>query len=274
MLAAPAVAQSTAGTIAGRVTLEAGGDPVHGASIVVVGARRTAVSSEDGKFEIANVPPGSYEVLAQREHFTAARQTVTVVAGQTVTVNFTLSITGVHEEVTVTGMASGTATAFESFSSVTSLDSVELAKNRGATITEALANEPGIAVRSFGVGNARPIIRGFDGDRVLIMQDGVRTGDLSSQSGDHGVSIDPGGARAARGRQRPCDAALRQQRDWRRRQRHHATGRVSDVAVPGRARRSQSRHRERQRTGGRQRQRAVWTGCVDRLGGWRCAAHR
>jgi iron complex outermembrane receptor protein len=193
--ATPARAQQTAsaGTISGRVTLEAGGDPVHGASIVVVGARRTAVTGEDGKFEIAAVPPGTYELLAQREHFTAARQTVTVTAGQTATVSFVLSITGVHEEVTVTGMASGAATTFESFSSVTSLDSVELAKDRGATITDALANQPGIAVRSFGPGNARPIIRGFDGDRVLIMQDGVRTGDLSSQSGDHGVTIDPAG---------------------------------------------------------------------------------
>ena len=35
----------------------------------------------------------------------------------------------------------------------------------------------------------RPTIRGFDGDRVLIMQDGVRTGSLSSQSGDHGELI-------------------------------------------------------------------------------------
>ncbi|MSO50715.1 MAG: TonB-dependent receptor, partial [Acidobacteria bacterium] len=52
---------------------------------------------------------------------------------------------------------------------------------------------PGVAKRSFGPGSSRPVIRGFDGDRVLIMQDGVRTGDLSSQSGDHGVSIDPGG---------------------------------------------------------------------------------
>jgi iron complex outermembrane receptor protein len=96
-----------------------------------------------------------------------------------------------HEEVTVTATASGTATTFESFNAVTSLDSVELAKNRGATIADALATQPGIAARSFGAGSSRPIIRGFDGDRVLIMQDGVRTGDLSSQSGDHGVSIDP-----------------------------------------------------------------------------------
>jgi iron complex outermembrane recepter protein len=191
--AGPVVAQQPAGTITGRVTLEGTAEPVHGASIVVVGARRTAVSRDDGTFDIPNVPPGTYDVLAQREHFTSVRQVVTVTAGQTATTNFSLSITGVHEEVTVTGMASGTATTFESFSSVTSLDSVELAKDRGATITDALANEPGIAVRSFGPGNARPIIRGFDGDRVLIMQDGMRTGDLSSQSGDHGVTIDPAG---------------------------------------------------------------------------------
>jgi iron complex outermembrane receptor protein len=193
VVAHPAIiqAQSAPGSIAGRVTLDIGGDPVHGATVVVVGARRTAVTGVDGRFEISNVPAGTYEVLAQREHFTAARQNVTVVGGQTVTADFALAITGVHEEVTVTGMAGGTATSFESFSSVTSLDSLELSKERGATITDALANQPGIAVRSFGVGNARPIIRGFDGDRVLIMQDGVRTGDLSSQSGDHGVTIDP-----------------------------------------------------------------------------------
>ena len=35
------------------------------------------------------------------------------------------------------------------------------------------------------------VLRGFDGDRVLIMQDGVRTGTLSSQSGDHGEPVDP-----------------------------------------------------------------------------------
>jgi iron complex outermembrane receptor protein len=35
------------------------------------------------------------------------------------------------------------------------------------------------------------VVRGFDGDRVLIMQDGIRSGTISSQSGDHGEPVDP-----------------------------------------------------------------------------------
>ena len=52
-----------------------------------------------------------------------------------------------------------------------------------------LENQPGIASRSFGPAPARPVVRGLDGDRVLILQDGQRLGDLSSQSGDHGVNV-------------------------------------------------------------------------------------
>jgi iron complex outermembrane receptor protein len=49
-------------------------------------------------------------------------------------------------------------------------------------------------MRSFGAGPARPVIRGLDGDRVAVLQDGQRVGDLSSQSGDHGVSLSPSSA--------------------------------------------------------------------------------
>ena len=57
----------------------------------------------------------------------------------------------------------------------------------------SLENQPGVAKRSFGPGSSRPIIRGFDGDRVLMMKtdrDGATSRD---QSGDHGVTIDPNG---------------------------------------------------------------------------------
>ncbi len=190
VLTSVAFAQSAGGIVTGTVKFEASGAPVHGATIIVIGARRTTTTSATGTFELRNVPAGTFEVVAQREHFSAARQSVTVVAGQTATVEFLLTVEAVHEHVTVTASASGTATTFESFNAITSLDSVELAKNIGTSLADALAGAPGVSKRSFGPGSGRPIIRGFDGDRVLIMQDGIRTGDLSSQSGDHGVSID------------------------------------------------------------------------------------
>jgi len=191
-VAVPASGQTAApGAIGGRVIIEMTGEPAHGATVILVNGRRTATTDNEGRFEMANVPAGEYELLAQREHFDTVRMTVRVVAGETATVEVALTLATVHESVTVTGTAGGALTTFDAFSAVTSLDSTELAKKRGGTIADALADQPGIAVRSFGAGSARPIVRGFDGDRVLIMQDGVRTGDLSSQSGDHGVSIDP-----------------------------------------------------------------------------------
>ena len=188
----PAVSQTT-GTVAGQVTLEANGDPVHGAVVIIVGSGQFTTTEEDGSFELAELPIGVQQVLAQREHLTAERIDVRVAAGETTVQDFVLGLSPIHEEVTVTATVAGAATTFEAFNSVTTLDSFDLAKNAGGGLAEALQGEAGVAKRSFGPGSSRPIIRGFDGDRVLIMQDGVRTGDLSSQSGDHGVTLDPGG---------------------------------------------------------------------------------
>ena len=182
-------AQET-GAVRGTVTLDVTDDPVHGAIVLVIGPGRVTTTDERGQFEIDDLPPGMYELLAQREHLTAARQMVTVEPGATATADVVLQLSPVHEEVTVTASAVAEST-FDAFNAVTTLDSFDLATNIQGTIGEVLENQPGIAKRSFGPGTSRPIIRGFDGDRVLVMQDGIRTGDLSAQSADHGVSIDP-----------------------------------------------------------------------------------
>ena len=182
------------GAVRGTVTLIGDAGPVHGALVLVVGTGATALTEEDGTFEIPNVPIGAYEVLAQREHLTAGRQPISVVAGEVATVDFELAPSPVHEDVTVTASAGGAEPTFEAFNAVTTLDSFDLVQVGQGSLGDALQNEPGIASRSFGPGSSRPIIRGFDGDRVLILQDGIRTGDLSSQSGDHGVTIDPNNA--------------------------------------------------------------------------------
>jgi len=188
--ATPQQAPVNTGSITGKVVMDSGA-AVHGALVLVIASPRTATTGEDGVYTVQGIAPGTYEVIARREHLTTGRQTVTVAAGRTVTVDFILSLEALHEEVVVTASATGQTTTFQSFNSITSLDTVEIAKNMSTSVAEVLEGQAGIAKRSFGPGTTRPIIRGFDGDRVLIMQDGVRTGDLSSQSGDHGTTIDP-----------------------------------------------------------------------------------
>ncbi len=57
-----------------------------------------------------------------------------------------------------------------------------------------------------------PVIRGLDGDRVLILEDGQRVGDLSSQSGDHGVTLNPASASPHRSGAWPRDSPVRRER--------------------------------------------------------------
>jgi iron complex outermembrane receptor protein len=93
------------------------------------------------------------------------------------------------EQVTIT--ATGTEQSVSSsIQSVDVIGSVDLAKKSPVSLGESLDGELGVAKRSFGPGTARPVIRGFDGDRVLVLQDGNRIGGLGFESGDHAEPID------------------------------------------------------------------------------------
>lgn len=67
----------------------------------------------------------------------------------------------------------------------------ELSIKRESTIGESLNGTPGVSSSYFGPNASRPIIRGMDGDRIRIMQNGVGALDASSLSPDHAVAIDP-----------------------------------------------------------------------------------
>ncbi len=178
------------GTISGRVILDATGDALHNASVVVSPLRRGAQSDDGGAFRIENVPAGTYSVLAHMHSLTSERQTVNVKAGEVTSVVFRLKLAPVRQEITVT--ASGAEeTTLESFQSVATLEALDLAQKPATSLGDVLEGEVGVAKRSSGPGTSRPVVRGFDGDRVLVLEDGIRTGTISSQSGDHGEPIDP-----------------------------------------------------------------------------------
>jgi iron complex outermembrane receptor protein len=71
----------------------------------------------------------------------------------------------------------------------------ELRNKLGASLGETLSSELGVSASGFSAGSSRPIIRGLEGPRVKILQNGMSTGDLSAISNDHAVSGSVGTAR-------------------------------------------------------------------------------
>ncbi|MXO87213.1 TonB-dependent receptor [Altererythrobacter aestuarii] len=71
------------------------------------------------------------------------------------------------------------------------LDGVELQRNLDSQVGEVLAKLPGVTASSFSPGASRPILRGFGGERVRVLTDGVGSIDASSTSADHAVTTDP-----------------------------------------------------------------------------------
>ena len=71
------------------------------------------------------------------------------------------------------------------------LSGAELTQRQSSTLGETLDGLAGIANSSFGPNVGRPIIRGMEGDRVRILQNGGANMDVSGLSNDHAVPIDP-----------------------------------------------------------------------------------
>jgi iron complex outermembrane receptor protein len=185
-----AVFAQASGTISGRVTYTENQTPLHDAEVQIVQLKLSAATDDDGNYKFENVPAGRYTIQAQTDGFSTSSKTVVITAGANSTIDFSLQIGGVKEQVTVTASGAEVST-FDSFQSVSTLGANEIAQRNSTSIGEVLEREPGVAKRSFGPGTARPVIRGFDGDRVLVLQNGVRVGSIGSGSGDHGEPIDP-----------------------------------------------------------------------------------
>lgn len=179
----------THGKITGTVRLGNEDTVLHQVSVKIVELKLTAATDAYGRYEFPNVPPGRYTITAHQEGFSDASQKVNVTAGAVTTADFRLVISGLKESVTVTASGSEQST-FEAIETVSTVNSSQITERAAVGLGDVLSNEAGVAKRSSGPGTSRPVIRGFDGDRVLVSNDGVSVGSLASQSGDHSEPID------------------------------------------------------------------------------------
>ena len=108
MAVASAYAQSFTGGLRGAV--KDSGGVIPGATVTLVnegsGASREAVSNEQGQYNFAAVPPGSYTVKAALTGFKSyENKGVRIATQQFVTLDITLDVGSLQETITVTGEA-------------------------------------------------------------------------------------------------------------------------------------------------------------------------
>jgi len=173
--------------LTGIVVDQTNGEPIPGATITLNELSLAQATDVSGRFEFRAVPAGTYTLSVRSLGF--ARQTVTTEhpAGNPVRIELAPSAI-VGEEVIVTSSPIGRSIQYQPAQAF-NLESLQ--RSAAPSLGEILDGNPGVSTRSFGSAPARPVIRGMDGDRVLVLQNGERMGDLSSTAVDHAVALDP-----------------------------------------------------------------------------------
>ncbi len=105
LLAVPAAAQQR-GSLSGNI-VDSQGLALPGVTITVTeqntGFTRSVVSAENGAFLIPNLDPGTYAVVVELSSFAPERRTDLILrAGAAITLDFTLRLAGVQEQILVT----------------------------------------------------------------------------------------------------------------------------------------------------------------------------
>ena len=174
--------------ISGTVTFGNDNTVLHNANVKLIPLNKTVKTDNEGKYVFENVPAGRYTIYVHNDGFADSSKTIEVSSADVVA-DFQMEISSVKEEVTITASGAEQST-FEALATVETVASTQITTRPGSSLGDVLEGESGVSKRSFGAGSSRPVIRGFDGDRVLVAQDGVRSGSLGSQSGDHAETID------------------------------------------------------------------------------------
>ena len=170
------------GTLTGVVRNAVGAQPLAGAQVSIDGTGMGGLSNNVGRFLVLSVPAGQVTVTVQSIGYGSVSQTVTVVAGETATLDFLLRSQALSlEGVVVTGTA-GSARRREIGNQISTVTSREIELAAITNVSDLLqGRSTGVQVQNFTGqvgGGAQIRIRGNSsltaGNNPLIYIDGMR----------------------------------------------------------------------------------------------------
>ncbi len=180
---------ATDANVFGHVIDAETGEHIPFINILVEGTRIGTITDASGHYLLTNLPEGEHRLIVQGMGYETAYKTFFAEADKSIEVDVEIRSTAIDlAEVVFT--SSPTRSGFR-YHPDQAFIGEDLQRRSEASFGEMLGSEPGVTMRSFGSAPSRPVIRGLDGDRILVLQNGERMGDVSETSADHSISLDP-----------------------------------------------------------------------------------
>jgi iron complex outermembrane recepter protein len=180
-------AEAGTGGIHGNVT--GAGEPIVGAAVRVLELERATHTDSKGDFEFSNLPNGTYKVFVRVVGYASQTNTVEV-TDKSAETSFALHESAIEMEEVVVSAAPSPRTADEQYQSAESKAMVEFHASPGSSFADKISDLPGVAVRGNGSAPNRPVLRGLSDNRVLILENGLRNGDISTYDPAHATPIE------------------------------------------------------------------------------------
>ncbi len=173
----------------GRVISIEEEQPVPFINLMIEGTSIGTATDADGFFRLHNLPSEKLTLKVSGIGYQTKALELDLEPGETLQLEIEVSYRAVDlGGVVIT--ANPTASGFR-YQSDMSFVGEALQKRSEVSFGEMLDGEPGLAMRSMGSAPARPVIRGMDGDRILILEHGERMGDVSESGAGHSLTMDP-----------------------------------------------------------------------------------
>lgn len=172
--------------LSGKITDEATGQILQGASIYFPELKKGVVTNEKGIYQI-NIKPGNY--IIEISYIGYSLQTMNVSVLTNSEKNFFLNHAVIeNSNVTVTSFLRTTSSKKTS-TPISIIKKEDLFKSASTNLIDALSKTPGVTQLTTGPAISKPIIRGLGYNRVMVLNDGVKQ--EGQQWGDeHGIEID------------------------------------------------------------------------------------
>ncbi|MFA5805201.1 MAG: TonB-dependent receptor [Melioribacteraceae bacterium] len=163
-------------------------EPLIGANVFLKELKIVVETNENGVFQFSNVTAGNYTLVSSLTGHKETTKKISVPQKEKLIIEMHEQVINLNETI-VTGNPFSLDPKELSQATI-SLSQLDLQIKRNSTLAQSLDFQPGVAMRSNGTAASRPVIRGFSNNMILILEDGLRMGDLSSSSDDHGISDD------------------------------------------------------------------------------------